>query len=97
MKYFVIAEVLSLGESPPARGAWIEIRPDVRRVEKRASPPARGAWIEITWCPTARRVGDCRPPHGGRGLKYLQTAERLAYYGSPPARGAWIEMISAGA
>ena len=36
-----------------------------------------------------------RPPHGGRGLKYIVVgADRIATV-SPPARGAWIEIIAA--
>ena len=36
------------GWSPPARGAWIEMRFLVPLPHRReASPPARGAWIEM--------------------------------------------------
>ena len=35
-------------ESPPSRGAWIEIIRHRRNRESRGkSPPSRGAWIEI--------------------------------------------------
>ena len=37
-------------KSHPARGAWIEIAPDVLVNASGESHPARGAWIEI---PTA--------------------------------------------
>ena len=35
----------------------------------------------------------CRPPHGGRGLKYnvIQSVQHHRQP-SPPARGAWIEI-----
>ena len=33
-----------------------------------------------------------RPPHGGRGLKYLAAEGFCLLYESPPARGAWIEI-----
>ena len=36
-------------ESPPSRGAWIEIAVFAADKSKRyESPPSRGAWIEIT-------------------------------------------------
>ena len=79
--------------SPPARGAWIEIRAgrNMRRRPPR-SPPARGAWIEIQNSFGGAWSVYGRPPHGGRGLKSL--SPRTAHYGkgSPPARGAWIEI-----
>ena len=34
-------------ESPPARGAWIEIAVVAFSYAMSLSPPARGAWIEI--------------------------------------------------
>ena len=36
------------GQSPPARGAWIEIDDTIGRRASKPSPPARGAWIKIT-------------------------------------------------
>ena len=35
-----------------------------------------------------------RPPHGGRGLKYVGVYVGDGYTMSPPARGAWIEIRS---
>ena len=35
------------GESPPSRGAWIEISKFSSKHSTRTSPPSRGAWIEI--------------------------------------------------
>ena len=34
----------------------------------------------------------CRPPRGGRGLKYAATDVPLVHAESPPSRGAWIEI-----
>ena len=35
-------------QSPPSRGAWIEIHPWVHpKLSVVQSPPSRGAWIEI--------------------------------------------------
>ena len=36
--------------------------------------------------------GQSRPPHGGRGLKYLQKQVIQIPVESPPAWGAWIEI-----
>ena len=38
---------------------------------KGESPPTRGAWIEISDVETVIRANEGRPPHGGRGLKYI--------------------------
>ena len=36
--------------------------------------------------------GFCRPPHGGRGLKYKLIHARFRVFESSPSRGTWIEM-----
>ena len=38
----------------------------------------------------------CRPPRGGRGLKYPVHVDSAAADRSPPSRGAWIEILSGG-
>ena len=38
-----------------------------------ASPPSRGAWIEMIGSYSAVMARYCRPPRGGRGLKYLMS------------------------
>ena len=35
------------------------------------SAPTRGPWIEIAGGYAGLRCARCRPPHGGRGLKFL--------------------------
>ena len=48
MKYYVCPNVPQVIESPPARGAWIEIHSlPTDTKPPPVSPPARGAWIEI--------------------------------------------------
>ena len=42
--------------------------------------------------PSRRGLGAGRPPHGGRGLKFLFGVEKAQILRSPPARGAWIEI-----
>ena len=37
---------------------------------------------------------NCRPPHGGRGLKLLAVDSPARLKVSPPTRGAWIEIPS---
>ena len=56
-------------ESPPSRGAWIEIL-RIKRLHLNAkSPPSRGAWIEIFLSVLFLLSRPRRPPRGGRGLK----------------------------
>ena len=42
------------------------------------SPPSRGAWIEISPSKYANAAFRRRPPHGGRGLKFVD------HRGAPP-------------
>ena len=35
-----------------------------------------------------------RPPHGGRGLKFLTRVDMSISLQSPPARGAWVEIMT---
>ena len=56
------------------------------------SPPARGAWIEMVVIALFSAKVECRPPHGGRGLKSFHRDVNLFHHKSPPARGAWIEI-----
>ena len=56
------------------------------------SPSPRRAWIEIRlYCDTSL-LQDCRPPHGGRGLKFVASMRAEYPYESPSPRRAWIEM-----
>ena len=56
------------------------------------SAPTRGPWIEIPGSPFGPAGPASRPPHGGRGLKYLRHATRSISRLSAPTRGPWIEM-----
>ena len=51
--------------SPPARGAWIEIRLIRPPIGSGGSPPARGAWIEITSGTNFSRWMRVAPREGG--------------------------------
>ena len=54
------------GESPPARGAWIEIQVEGQKGQIiPLSPPARGAWIEIYSLPIYKRLEKVAPREGG--------------------------------
>ena len=44
-----------LAESPPSRGAWIEIQVSFGGPIAIMSPPSRGAWIEIISYPVKSR------------------------------------------
>ena len=37
-------------------------------------------------------INKCRPPRGGRGLKFHLDHPDKHQYSSPPSRGAWIEI-----
>ena len=39
---------------------------------KLQSPPSRGAWIEIQSTQYFWGISMCRPPRGGRGLKFIK-------------------------
>ena len=71
MKFSDFEKLDVSGESPPSRGAWIEMAGFGRVTVNTMSPPSRGAWIEITKG-LGSRTGEYmgRPPRGGRGLKY---------------------------
>ena len=82
MKFSPFADVLSSQSSPPAQGAWIEMRTAAALCTgSDGSPPAQGAWIEIS-----QTLGSCsgwarRPLHRGRGLKspYKQDEPEIIY------------------
>ena len=61
--------------SRPARGAWIEMVPDVEPEPSVSSRPARGAWIEIGINGYATENTLSRAPHGARGLKFAQAGQ----------------------
>ena len=65
---------VSTNESPPSRGAWIEITMwSTSRSGLLTSPPSRGAWIEIRLTGQGLTKLRRRPPRGGRGLKYVNS------------------------
>ena len=58
-------------QSPPSRGAWIEILMVNEWTDQNVmSPPSRGAWIEIFPFVSQKTISRGRPPRGGRGLKF---------------------------
>ena len=65
MKYCDTDSVKYIGESPPSRGAWIEINLGVKFGLDFASPPSRGAWIEIPFKAVDRVDHQVAPLAGG--------------------------------
>ena len=61
------------------------------------SSSTRGTWIEIDRFPCRSGRQQCRPPHGGRGLKcrVFDVTESLGL--SSSTRGTWIEIDKRGA
>ena len=56
--------------SSPAWGTWIEIYDGTAIYVGYTSSPAWGTWIEIPAVGYTGLVEPCRPPLGGRGLKF---------------------------
>ena len=52
-------------ESPPSRGAWIEIYRGYYYRLRDPSPPSRGAWIEISCCCNTMISSAVAPLAGG--------------------------------
>ena len=49
MKFISLMVPVISQQSPPSRGAWIEIGKYHRPARISPSPPSRGAWIEINF------------------------------------------------
>ena len=75
---------MQLVESPPSRGAWIEIRmrlPPLPQRPSRTSHGVRGLKFSIQFqCGAERR----RTPHGVRGLKWHDVPATFAADGRTP-------------
>ena len=83
------------GQSPPAWGAWVKVVREREDREVVMSPPTRGAWIEIPGrMRRLRWTRLCRPPHGGRGLKSLDSRCCAAAPGRrPPPGGRGLKYV----
>ena len=57
----------------------------------KASPPSRGAWIEIGSLLKPRTASTCRPPRGGRGLKFNSGIPVEKWYRRPPRGGRGLK------
>ena len=64
-----------IGQSPPSRGAWIEIAVIRIGIHDLASPPSRGAWIEINMSLAAYTKKFKSPPSRGAWIE-IERAER---------------------
>ena len=79
--------------SPPSRGAWIEILYALRILSRTGSPPSRGAWIEIDLWLRPNLGGYGRPPHGGRGLKFITEPLITDQRSRPPHGGRGLKLF----
>ena len=83
---------VTIPESLPARGAWIEISPCTPTLAgRRGRSPHGEHGLKFRKPP----MGECPPrrsPHGEHGLKYCTGQGGQAHAESLPARGAWIEI-----
>ena len=75
-------------------GAWIEIARNRYDSATYKSPPVWGAWIEIRTSLTRHWQRACRPPCGGRGLKWLVDLEDFKLAGRPPCGGRGLKLES---
>ena len=79
-------------ESPPSRGAWIEIRHAIDRPAAAIRRPPRGgrglkfSRLATTSCPVRS------PPSRGAWIEIGSLLKPRTASTSPPSRGAWIEM-----
>ena len=89
MKFPCCCSITQWSRSPPSRGAWIEIAMLCHSgMENAKSPPSRGAWIEMDVSSSYPSDASCRPPRGGRGLKYhAGRLSRIGYAVAPLAGG----------
>ena len=92
LKYIILVMVMSHASSPSARRAWVEITSRRSRARPTTSPSARRAWVEIWPLQNRARQQACRPPQGGRGLKFLWLCNGHSRSKSPSARRAWVEI-----
>ena len=67
MKFRSVGHQFILCQSPPTRGAWVEIFADYEAHNYPASPPTRGAWVEIFCQRRQRRCCWVAPHTGGVG------------------------------
>ena len=78
--------------SPSPRRAWIEMLRQEQPKKSLKSPSPRRAWIEIRAVFCFMVVTACRPPHGGRGLKYARLdAKRSSIKSRPPHGGRGLK------
>ena len=83
-------------ESPPARGAWVEIRKhDLPGDQARRRPPHGGRGLKFP-CGRVGVVPNGRPPHGGRGLKLISRFTGISYVGRPPHGGRGLKSFGKG-
>ena len=65
MKFAKRRQILQQVQSPPSRGAWIEICHICIGHHLTGSPPSRGAWIEIASCAAGPIPAPVAPLAGG--------------------------------
>ena len=91
---FAAPEVLKgVAKSSSTRRTWIEIPlpPQIAAGFQRSSSTRR-TWIEMHKQGSLFGGVECRPPHGGRGLKFGQCYGHIRCGQSSSTRRTWIEM-----
>ncbi len=77
--------------SPSMRRAWIEMFSWLDSSQYTESPSMRRAWIEIKLNSKWQLDTKCRPPCGGRGLKYRCYCEKRGCERRPPCGGRGLK------
>ena len=83
-------------ESPPSRGAWIEISsfpPFVLLPVRR--PPRGGRGLKFGVIVNDGGIARTSPPSRGAWIEISTYSQNMAFVASPPSRGAWIEIHKA--
>ena len=74
-------------QSPPSRGAWIEILNQIVGFLFHTSPPSRGAWIEIDYLLGYWTFHARSPPSRGAWIEMSLGEVVTAVIGCRPPRG----------
>ena len=78
--------------SSSTRRTWIEMGRVRRHAAAGESSSTRRTWIEMRRRCAHLRLCECRPPHGGRGLKSALAEKPQPAPASSSTRRTWIEI-----
>ena len=91
LKFIVIDNIAVFISSSSSRRTWIEIARLLRDGCRKESSSSRRTWIEMWKYAATILRGCCRPPRGGRGLKYIERSIRCLDSRRPPRGGRGLK------